>query len=818
MLNENIIIFIKIFTISYLLVHIIKPRVPILSIRMLIFFLLNKVYSLYRFFILFRGKQLYLKRIVKKCINQKIYTFKKKDKKMDSNSEVLIDNLYLKYTRTYPDLSYLAFLTTYGQLSEEAKRFDPSKQDDDIVLLSIRDSIIHPNHFYDGDDNILKVEPFIVNLNGYQIVYILLKRQTDRDDDLGVDAIILQMDETGKVHSLLQNPVPGKYRVIKFFIFSIPNVELKQLPSQYFEILKDFEYRHGVDIYDNITQQMRKKEDISVDSLLKLQNSNIILTNIPHIDINILTNLHYDFVVYLSKFSPYISELINSNDFLKEYLEKHYGEKITLEKSINISYKQWLDFILRNDNIILHKILNELILTGKYYLFSYLIRKWNYDVYYLDMQSIGKSQDIRMIDLLNIADDDTETIDHILRGAAETNIEWFEYLMNRFKFQPYNSFLDNILASNDLIILKYFQIKWNLSLTDEIMQGQGQQDFPIIIFLAHLFSGRNDYYDLIQYIFSTTLNVNYFRTVPGVVIETGHGVEINEEYFDQLQGLSYTLGTNVDERTIEFFFNDEYIIKDENGNDIKMRGLAMLSQLDEKYSFEVYKNFLDGLCSSGNLSLFVKYLEKARQIFSNNPEREKQLRNENLFTMDKYINGELRHIQNIINPQSVLHSNSLDMVKYFDELGLFDKVIEIYEEGVMKGDPNMFNPIGYTLNADNLEIFDYLAPKFLKWFGDAHTITESLYFGGQGILQFNPYNPLIYQLKERDLINVPYLIEIVLKNGWYPTNFIENIIWIFRLKPSDIEPILSKTKDNERFMINVEAVRSSLIYLKYLKE
>jgi len=775
---------------------------------------------------------------------------------MDFNNVLLIDNLFFFYDNENKFTNHLIFrLPLHKEYKVNEKDNIDNIDNIEDILISTEGKQIEQDDEYLKNVIILQTSPFVVDIQGYQLVYIALIDSSDkninnvsssrnnaspkiyRPDGTQNDAstksmyysdgtqnnafspkmysLILQMDANGKVQSLLQDHIPqSSYRVLKTFIFhpltvidnKITEIKLKSLPVQYLDIVNEFTNKH---LIDNINGS-----NIDSNSLLKLQNSNVILFYDQLIDINILSNLDYDFLVYLSSFSPYMQKLISSEQFLIEYITKQYGRGILNEKPTEVSYKEWLQFILRNDNISIRHTINDIIKYGKYHLLNHLIKKHKLNKEDLDTIYVGQSQNMRIVDLYQDEFEKLELKYDILTGAAKTNPQWFETLLNKFSINNLDArLLTNAISANNLTMVKYLQEEFHLSLTDAV--NINDMDFPDIDVLIWIFSEnkKDDCFDLISYLYETVLNINFFRTTTealarnayGLVIENKNGPVVIKGYLNKIKSLAWHAGMNGYERTVDYVMNDIYIEHTPNG-EVEKRGLNIIAQL-EMESFHVYMMLLTGLCQSGNINLFRKYLNIFRRSFP----QVQEIQN------DEFL---LRPGKSIVNIENVLRSGSINTVKYFDSLGLISQFVDVRKIGIGHITSTLVEPtihtthnslqqeviqkqnksieIVYHSNEENFEVFDYLAPIFLKEV-NIEKFTLHTYLSNAGIFEYDIFHPQLFELKNRGLIDPIILLDIILKQGGYMVSYVENIIWIFRLKQHEVITTFSKISLNDHY-------------------
>ena len=749
------------------------------------------------------------------------------------NSGIIVNNLFLKYTKNIPQLSLLAFRTTYGELPPEMQLMIPNAQDDDTILLSLDGSIIKQEDFYTDNTIVLKTEPFMVDVNGYQVIYILLKRHTNDQNDIGLEPLILQMDSNGIVHSLLQNPVPGKYRTITYFMFDIPNHKLKYNHHQYIEIVNEFMFKHKMEQ----TNKLNNRTDITVDSLLKLQNLNLKLFNIPHIDINILSHLEYNLINYLARFSPYLLKLIDTEEFYMGYITAHYGTNILNEKDdsssrdVNkdttfsssirtekdikrekITYKQWYNYLLRNDVIFFWGNVNELIRKGKYYLVKYIFEKHEQiNNYHHHPYSIGESKNMKIVDLLGDISDDTTLISEILEGAAKTNPEWFEELLNKFNVNHneinLGGYLYHAFLSNNLNMVKYFRNIYQIDFN--IIQ---RNVFDLLNSLFYLnvreikknslkHENENDYtsptLDLLRYLFIEThmLDVNYFRNGSQQFINAGVNINNYTEgygYLYDIMRLIGYIGKSGDDKLISFFLNN----------------LNIMSNFNNKTKISLHLTLLNSIAESGNTTLFKKYFNIVKEMLT-----------EEVIVMNNLniSNSNETNLLKLITPSSGIKSGNMEMVKHFDSLGLFDgRVYEKNRKNVMQVEgSDVVNIIVYALNAENIDIFDYLSPKLIdeeytsQYLSPDILATES----GLDINNNNIYDPLLFILYSRGMIN---LYDMISFSFYHPEVYIiVEIIWIFKLTPVQFINVFKNLWHSNLYL---NQILDELVDINYLTE
>jgi len=743
----------------------------------------------------------------------------------ESHSEI-INNLYVLFDKS--DLNSFTSVYKFTDEFGEAKFISTQKLTEIDILV---DDVI-----------IINIPSFTIDLKGYEVVIFLLYEyingqltviETYDDFNKYLHPLILQMDEQGQIN-ILQTPkqitkpnttyrVMYSIRLNKIPSFSEPFilddinrniVNLKQYPEGYNKILNSFNEDY-------------KFKDITVDSLLTLQNTNLKLLNIPHIDINILVNFDYKFITYLAQFSPYLLNLIDTENFYMEYIIAHYGRNILNEKDLNsdrkekLSYKQWFNYLIRNDTIFFKIEINRIIQQGKYYLTKHIFEKHTQKNYMYDMflYYIGKSENINMVNILDNIDENWELINEVLVGASQTNPEWFEELINKFNVDfneiniPY--FIHGTFIANNLTMVKHLINKYKATFDEYTDEGNiyGLLYGLIEVFTFNIKQIKKDSLEhekdenyisstlkLLKYVFieSEKLNINYFRNTSQRLIN--NGVDINDEnneniYLRSITELTRYLGESGDDKLVSFFLNDLNIMVNFN-NFVKV---------------SLYIILLHSIAGSGNVTLFKKYFNIVKEILS-----EEIIIQNNLDLQDSNETNLLK----LIDPKAAIDSGNIEMVKHFDSLDLFDG--RMYEKIVrpkmiIEG-PDVVNIIVYALNSENMEIFNYLNDKFAdtEYFVSNIFQRDILETGsGLGDNNNNVYDPLLFTLYLRGIIN---LYDIIAFDPYqdYPEDNIVELIWIFRMPSSDFISFL-KIIDN-RWYPHLMRTLNRLIELHYITE
>jgi len=689
----------------------------------------------------------------------------------------------------------------------------------------------------------INIPEFTIDSQGYQILFFLLVEHTNgelpeindyRELSKYIQLLILQMTNQGQINVLqtpkqITKPDTG-YRVmysnkLKAFNEQLEDLNLKQYPEEYQNILNNFVRLHS-------------HKDITIDALTKLQNSNLIITNIPHIDINILSHLDYDFITYLSRFSVYLQELIKSDNFFIQYITTHYGTNILKEKDLlddniiklyNIkptipTYKQYLNLLLRNDNIFPWSTINNLIIEGKYYNVKYLVDKYQIDVYDLDAVAIGASRNMKIVDLLNPSNDDFETINSILQGASKTNPEWFEILRERFGIEQniylFRVYIRDAFYGNNLEMVKYLRDVYQADLQgliqaiefgwiDTLYELLHRNMKQINRFnLEHEFDNNDDNVSptltLLQYVFhSQILNINGIRDIFQEIIDAEININDPDDsaegsfWYYNILPLIESIGETGDDKIISFFLNRLNILFAFN-NSVKSR---------------FYLELLNNIIKSGNLTLFKKYFDVVKVMFLNfEDENGEYIGSENmeqLFGKDlsdieigkDLSNEEIENIKDrillqMLDMNMVVKSCNMRMISYFESLGLLNgKIVEpIKLHKLYVGANDKFiNSIVYTLNAKNIDIYDHLSPKLIdsEYLSKKYSISRDILETESGMSgnNNNIYEPLLYTLYQRGVINLHYMIiDVAFQQD--PARDIKELIWILKLTPLQFISIL----------------------------
>jgi len=306
-------------------------------------------------------------------------------------------------------------------------------------------------------------------------------------------------------------------------------------------------------------------------------------------------------------------------------------------------------------------------------------------------------------------------------------------------------------------MIKHFQTKYHLRLSNAILTQL--INYPVMLSLNGIISSNKDCYDVVIYLFEgdrdnpeydDIINIDYFRNLS----RQYNNQEVDSEsYIIEMKSLLDDLGGTGNEKLIDFFMSN-------TGTD-----LAILTYIRHKIKYKLLIEFMNGVCRSGNVELFKKYLKIFRDDFSY----------QILPSFNKH------NLYEIIKAEN-LFSSSIEMLIYFNELNLLSHY--------MRNDTDItynynINSIVYTLIKEDTQMFDYVYQIFSNidnnYSINIEKLSNDIALADIVYQVKNPYRSGLLTLYKRGLIDS----SIVLKTSILTNRAIQMIIWTFQI-PSNI--------------------------------